>query len=77
MTPPLKPSARRVLAALQASGSTGATTHELGQANIGGFRFGARIHELRAAGYRIVERRERTGSSRYTLIDPEQLAGAA
>jgi hypothetical protein len=74
MTPPLKPSARRVLSALQAAGTAGATTHELGQAHVGGFRFGARVHELRDAGYRIVERRERAGSSRYTLIDPEEVA---
>jgi hypothetical protein len=71
---PLKPSARRVLSALQAAGTRGATTHELGQAHVGGFRFGARIHELRDADYVIVERRERRGSSRYTLVEAGEAA---
>jgi hypothetical protein len=68
MTAPLKPSAKRVLSALQAAGSRGATTHELGQSDVGGFRFSARVHELRAAGFTILERYERAGSHRYTLV---------
>lgn len=71
---PLKPSARRVLAALQAAGTRGATTHELCQPHVGGTRFGARINDLRQAGYVIVEHRERRGSSRYTLVAPEERA---
>jgi hypothetical protein len=65
----LKPSARRVLHELQVAGPAGATTHQLGQANVGGFRFGARIHEIRGAGYRVREQRERNGS-RYWLLEP-------
>lgn len=63
----MKPTTRNVLLALKAAGSTGATTHDLGQADVGGFRFGGRIYELRHVhGYEIREEREGNGS-RYWL----------
>lgn len=63
----MKPTTRNVLLALKAAGTAGATTHDLGQADVGGFRFGARIHELREIhGYEIREEREGNGS-RYWL----------
>lgn len=73
----LKPSAVRVLVALQAAGSRGATTHELGQHDVGGFRYSARILELREAGYRITKSYEREGSYRYTLVETTHLKVAA
>lgn len=63
----LKPAARRVVRALMAAGGRGATTAELGQAAVGGFRFGARIWEARKAGFEIDKRCERPGSYRYWL----------
>lgn len=63
----MKPSALRVLNALLDAGDRGANTHELCQPNVGGIRFGGRIHELRDLGYVIEARPERPGSHRYTL----------
>lgn len=74
---PLKPSAKRVLDALQAAGSRGATTHELCQPHVGGVRFSARVYELRAAGYRIIEHQERSASHRYVLVESTHLKAAA
>lgn len=74
---PLKPSARRVLAALQAAGSRGATTHELCQSHVGGTRYSARLLELRKAGYRITTTYERKGSYRYVLVETTHLKVAA
>lgn len=73
---PLKP-ARRVLDALRAAGSRGATTHELCQPDVGGIRFGSRIGELRDAGYRIAKSYERKGSYRYVLVETTHLKVAA
>lgn len=73
----LKPSARKVLHALRSAGAGGATTRELGQEDVGGFRFGARICELRKAGFRIREQRERKSSSRYWLLTDDEARGAA
>lgn len=56
---------QRVLAALQAGPQT---TASLCQPDVGGVRFGGRIHELREDGYEIEERRLRVGSSLYTLV---------
>lgn len=66
----LKPSARRVLDLLRTVGSRGAVTAQLCQPDLGGARFGARILELRQAGFEIANVRERQGSDRYTLADP-------
>lgn len=63
----MKPSTLRVLHALLTAGDHGATTHDLCQPNVGGIRFGGRIHELRELGYVIEARPERPGSHRYTL----------
>lgn len=70
--PGLKPSARRVLVALQNAGEQGATTAQLCQPGVGGVRFGARIAELRAAGVAITARQLRPGSYRYRLVSAAQ-----
>jgi hypothetical protein len=67
----MRPSARRVLRALEAAGGRGATTHDLCQPDVGGIRFGARIKELRDEGYEIRRVEERAGSHRYTLTGPK------
>lgn len=61
-----------VFEALYRAGSRGATTAELAQPDVGGVRFGGRIAELRAEGFRISETYERPGSHRYHL-DRSQL----
>ena len=71
----LTPSARRLLAALQDAGDKGLSTSQLCQPALGGVRFGARVHDLRQAGYRISETRVRQGSSRYVL-EPQDEEGA-
>jgi hypothetical protein len=60
----LKPGAVRVLHALHNAGPRGATTHALCQPDVGGTRFGARVHELRGLGLVITVRQERPGSYR-------------
>jgi len=44
-------------------------------ANVGGYRFGARIHELRQDGY-VIERRTdpRSAVDQYRLVEQAQLA---
>lgn len=71
------PTTQRVLQVLQAVGATGATTRELCQPNVGGVRFGARIMELREAGFEITCVRERNGSSRYRLLARVNIERAA
>lgn len=71
--PAMPPTSKRVLKALVAVGGIGATTRELCQPDVGGVRFGGRIHELRGLGYRIDTRRERNGSNRYWLRDSPAL----
>jgi imidazolonepropionase-like amidohydrolase len=57
-----------VLSTLQRAGAAGATNVEL--AAVGGYRFSARIHELRKAGYTIPDHeREAGGVTRYRLIN--------
>jgi hypothetical protein len=77
----VKPSALRVLDCLRAKGTQGATTHDLCQPEVGGIRFGARLMELRKAGYEITSQRESKGSHRYTLVSepapPERVASDA
>lgn len=72
----MKPTAKRVLRALETAGGRGATTHDLCQPDVGGLRFGGRIHELRELGYVIEARPARAGSYRYTLRDTERRAAA-
>jgi len=52
----------RVLAMLQAHGS--ATNDEL--IHVGGFRYGARVHELKSLGYDIRTERVKGGLFRFT-----------
>lgn len=61
----MKPATVKVLRELRRAGRGGATTGELGEAC--GYRFGARILELREAGCVIEQRRERCNQSRYWL----------
>lgn len=68
LPPGLKPTTRRVLRALIAAGGRGATTHELCQPQVGGTRFGGRLHELRELGFVIARRQERAGRWRYWLV---------
>ena len=72
--PRFKPTTRRVLRALQAAGGRGATTAELSQSTVGGFRFGARILELRDAGLRIDAKKLANGQWRYWLRDSETVS---
>lgn len=67
----LKPSARRTLYALRAAGNTGVLNGTLCQPDVGGGRFGARIHELRESGCVIYRAELRPGRYRYWLVkDP-------
>jgi hypothetical protein len=67
----MKPSAARVRDALVAArdqGRPGCTTAELCQPDVGGVRFGGRIHELvHEHGYEIEPTKLRNGSWLYTL----------
>jgi hypothetical protein len=63
----MKPATLRVLKALEAAVGNRMTTHELMQPEVGGERFGARIQELRDAGYTISTKRGQGGAS-YKLI---------
>lgn len=74
-TPGLKPSAAAVLELLRER-PAGITAIDA-LAAVGSFRLGARIWELKAAGYEITSETIRTGSgkhiSRYRLIESDQL----
>lgn len=59
---------QRVLHALQTAGTTGCTTSQLCQPELGGERFGARVMELRAEGHKIDSRRLREGSWLYAYV---------
>ena len=63
----MKPSTARLLDALRQGPQT---THSLMQADVGGLRFGARLLELRQAGYEVTEERLPlpTRGSLYTLV---------
>jgi biotin operon repressor len=69
----MKPSARRVLDCLRAADGAWISGNRI-VADGGGWRYSARIHELRAAGYDI-ERRSVRGSSvdEYKLVEQLQL----
>lgn len=70
----MKPSARRVLIRLQAADSGWVRGNDL--AEVGGWRFGGRIHELRHDyGYRIERGHDPTSAvDRYRLLPPEKPA---
>ena len=71
----LKPSAKAILRTLRYFGKQGAETHSLmnvsyqanGRYYRGCSRYGARLHELRKAGYRIDSYPDRPGSYTYVL----------
>ena len=58
----------RVLHALETAHPEGVPTAVLCQPQVGGVRFGGRIHELRQEGYQIRTRYLRPGSHLYTLV---------
>lgn len=60
----VRPSTKRVLDALREGPKT---THQLGQPEVGGFRFGARLQEIREEGAVIACKRLRAGGYLYTL----------
>ena len=65
----MKPSALAVLNRLRLGP---ATTHDLGQSDVGGFRFGARLLELRhECGFTIDEQKISRSSSLYSLAEPQ------
>lgn len=64
----LVPSGRRVLYALRAAGDTGVLNGALCQPDVGGNRFGARVHELRKHGCVIYRAELRPGRYRYWLV---------
>jgi len=70
----LIPSARKALMALRAAGGGWISGNRL--ADAAGYRFSARLHELRAAGY-VIERRTAADGSPvdwYRLVEkPEQM----
>lgn len=68
----LKPTARRVLIALQATGGEGATSYELAQPQVGGLGLTSRISELRHAGF-VIDRRQHATFSRYFLRETEEV----
>ena len=65
----MKPATREALRLLQARGADGLTSAEAHQS-----RLAARVHELRKAGYRIEDTRERAEDgalyARYYLVGP-------
>jgi hypothetical protein len=63
----MKPSSRRVLRAFLAAPGRTLSTHQLGQPEVGGFRFGARLKELREEGCEIEAHRVSRGGWNYTL----------
>lgn len=73
----LIPSARRVLERLRLANGAWVRGIDLAHPDVGGLRFGGRIHEIRRAGYRIEDRPDPSGKTavhqyRY-VAEPEQL----
>lgn len=71
--PHLKPSTQRCLDRLRAADGAWLSGNAL--ADVSGWRFGGRIHELRQAGY-VIERRssKRSAVDEYRLVEkPQQL----
>lgn len=67
----IRPSARRVLYALREAGQKGTTNTALCQPDVGGSRFGARLHEMRELGLVVFTAELRPGRYRYWLqVDP-------
>ena len=60
---------------LRAAGSRGVTTAEILQAGVGS-RYGARLLELREAGWVVAVSREREGSHRYRLVSEPSVPAA-
>ena len=72
----MKPTCKRVLERLRAAESGWVRGLDLSHPDVGGLRFGGRIHELRKMGYQIERRSDASGKSavdQYRLIiKPEQ-----
>ena len=77
----MKPTARRCLEALRAANGGWVRGMLLASPDVGGLRFGGRLHELRALGYRIERRSDPSGKTavdQYKLVEqPEQLRWTA
>jgi hypothetical protein len=71
----MKPSAARVLSRLRAADGAFVRGLDLASPDVGGLRFGGRLHELALLGYRIEKRRDpKSAVWQYRLIEkPEQL----
>ncbi len=73
----MKPTCERVLARLRAADSGWVRGIDLAHPDVGGLRFGGRVHELRAMGHVIEDRPDPSGKTRvhqYRLVEqPEQL----
>jgi hypothetical protein len=66
----VKPTCKRVLERLRAAESGWVRGLDLAAPDVGGLRFGGRIHELRAMGY-VIERRSdpRSSVDQYRLVE--------
>lgn len=72
----MKPSCARVLARLRAAGGAYVRGLDLASPDVGGLRFGGRIHELRHDYGYVIERRSdpKSAVDQYRLVEkPEQL----
>lgn len=73
----MKPTCAAVLARLRAAEGAWVRGIDLAHPDVGGLRFGGRIHELRQMGYVIEDRPDPSGKTRvhvYRLITkPEQM----
>lgn len=73
----MKPTCKRVLGRLRAAEGGWVRGLDLAAPDVGGLRFGGRIHELRQMGYEIERRSDPSGKSavdQYRLIEqPVQL----
>jgi hypothetical protein len=71
----VKPSCARVLARLRAADTAWVRGLDLASPDVGGLRFGGRIHELRQMGYLIEDRPDPSGRTRvwqYRLLPPPE-----
>lgn len=77
----MKPTCKRVLQRLRAAEGGWVRGLDLAAPDVGGLRFGGRLHELRQMGYQIDRRSDpsrKTAVDQYRLVEkPEQLAWTA
>ncbi len=77
----MKPTCKAVLARLSAADGAWVRGIDLAHPDVGGLRFGGRIHELRQMGYAIEDRPDPSGKTKvhvYRLVtEPKQLEVSA